>query len=351
MGPASLTIVTSSCGSAGSPISLAAGATCQAVVRWAPTQASSVNGAQLQLFGAFTNAPVAVTFSGSAGGFDAAGAWSSQPGSTVAMAGNTLHFGTRTAGATSRVETIFLRNTGNTGALTAAFRLEGDTEHFRIQYLRMATNNGDTWDCDISGAVHSSGLSTSECSARDPCNSPFNHIRIVVAYAPSAVGSHSVRLIATTTQGSVMPEPLVLTGTAEFNASGEWSTTSGSTVLSPPVDLGPVGVGTVTERTVYLRNSGAYGALSAGFSLTGDTSHYRIVGVGMVTNSGAVWSCVSGGVIAADGLSSTPCTAQNTVGGNGYIHVRVTVRYQPQAQGTHTVSLVPSSTLPSPLKT
>jgi hypothetical protein len=254
---------------------------------------------------------------------------------------------------TATERTVYLRNSGTYGALSAGFSLTGDTSHYRILEVGMATNSGATWSCLSGGVIAADGLSVQPCMTQNPDGgNGYYHIYVRLRYAPTTVGTHSVGLVASSTNnGSALPAtPLVLSGNGAYDVNGVWSMSASTNTAPSTSDLGfTTTTGSAQERTFILRNTGSNGALSAGFALSGDTAHYRITQVQMMHSNGALWSCVSGGVVAADGLSSTPCTAQNTVGGNGYVHVRVTVRYQPQAPGTHTVSLVPSSPLPATL--
>lgn len=153
--------------------------------------------------------------------------------------------------------------------------------------------------------------------------------------------------------GTVQSLPLSGT-TGNFNAAAAWSSTnSGTSLTSGDLAFGTKTTATVTTRSFYLRNTGSSGAQSVGFTLTGDTSFFKITGIRPTNSSVFLDACQGGGfLLAGDGLSATPCKAYDVAGGQ-YPLIRVVVSYSPTTIGTHSVTITPSTNngtaLPEPI--
>lgn len=341
-----LSISANACGTQAAPVTLATSQSCIVTVTYSPTVAASLAGS-----GALTvnsnagNGPQTLNMTGTAGGFNASGSWSSTYTSVVAPTSANTVYTTQTAGDTSQTKYFYVINSGTTGSLGAAFKLSGDVQHFNINAapVAIATGGGNV-ACGAS--VLTGSLETSMCKANDPAQGgAFRHIRIGVTYAPKTVGSHSITLTPSSTNGTALPSGLVLSGNADRAPVGTWSSTTSSTTALTDSSLAypaqTAGVGSAS-KTVYLRSTGAYGALAASFALSGpDAQYFRISAVNAYAAGGGNLAC--GATISADGKSATLCTANDPALGS-FSHIGVTVVYAPAVVGTHSVTLTPAST-------
>ena len=344
-----LALSSNSCGTSAAPVSVAAGSSCSIALTYGGGTASSLSGSNLQVTGAFSGSPASSALSGNLGGFDAAGAWSSAYNATTAPTASNLSFGIKTTNTTPVLKTFYVRNTGTMGGINGgvsmAFSLTGDTAHFKLKTVQMvSTSNGATAACRIGGAVAGDGLSSTECTTNGPDYNAYTVIQFQVQYAPTAVGDHSVTLVPQTSNGTVLPTPLVFTGRGEFNPAGVWSTAYASTT-APTSSTLSYGIKTVSAtpvtKTFYVRNTGTNGGLTTGFVLSGDTAYFKLKTVRMIsTSNGATGACTAGGVVAADGLSSTECTV-NGPDYNTYTVIQLQVDYTPSAVGNYSATITP----------
>lgn len=299
---------------------VAASGTCVVTVRFKPT-ATGTRTASLTLNG------VTYMFSGTA---------------NAGFGGN---WATGTSGAMGTIENLTttskrfqLAKTTGTGVMSVGFVMTGDTSQF--QFTAVGTSLSGGWTCASGGTISADKTSIAYCTARDTSGALAN-IEFDVRYAPTSVGDHAITVTPITNNGTSLPAPLAVTGSSRFNPTAVWvSGTSGA--------YGNLAVNSVSTKRLTLNNTGSYGALALGFTLSGDVSQFKIVRMGRSLSGG--WWCVSGGVVAADKLSVTPCYA----GGSGALsNLEIEVSYAPVSSGSHTVTLTPNSpngtVLPTPL--
>jgi hypothetical protein len=292
-----------------------------------------------------TAVPGALVLTGE-GRMDASAQWSTSYATPVAPAPAATDFGSVQVEGTLGPKTVFLVNTGTSGPLKFAFQLEGDTQHFKLYSVHRAR-----WDVDYPESCGSNVLpaSASTCVAGDPAaNSPARQIQVKLQYAPTAPGTHSVSLKPISANGVPAPQPLVFTGTGLMNATGAWST-SKSPLNSPnstALNLGAHSPGTTTPKIFYVLNTGTAGPLALGFTLTGDTSQFRVF---TSKESTGASTDVCGSVSTPSDVSV--CKADRVAG--SYPLIRVWIDYKPTQVGSHTLTLTPYSNngtaLPVPL--
>jgi hypothetical protein len=271
---------------------------------------------------------------------------SGNPGTTTAPV---TDFGQLTAGNGTSLEKVFyLRDDSNIATVASSVvSLVGDSSFTITSLYAVTSSDAVTGWCSF----NSTGSTA-------PCNSgaPARAIRVSVKFTPATAGVKRTTLHFEH-NGSQRSSDIDLTGTGLFNAAGAWSMSTGSTVAPTSADtnFGVKTPGTVTSKTFIVRNVGTHGGESVGFTLTGDTSQFKIVSVYKNYYAyDATQSCNSGGVLAADKLSATPCRTDDVAtAGNRYPNVVVTVQFTPTASGSYSVALNPTSdngtVLPAPL--
>ena len=322
----------------------------QLVVRYAPTEVGNHSVSIVPSTNNGTTLPAPLVLTGSSS-FNPTGAWSSSATSLVAFNDTTRNLGTKPVN-TSSLHHVYIRNTGTNGELSLGFNVSGDTSHIKLhQVLLLSSTGGYETACRTGGSV-SGGQSSTPCLSDEP-NESRPVIRVSFLYEPKAVGNHSITITPNTNNGTVLPEPLVLTATGAFDATAAWSTASDSvqTPTSAQTGFGTVDVGTTPSKTFYVRNTGAYGAISVGFVLSGDTAHFKLTTVRRSTNAGTLSTCTPGGTLSADKLSATSCLAE--MANETRPVIAFTLQYAPTAPGNHSVTVTPVSdngtSLPAPL--
>lgn len=332
-----LSLVSSNCGTFGAPVTVPAGGSCFMTVRWSPSVASSVQGAELSVSGAFQPGVVTQALSGTAGSFNATSVWSTSAGSTVSVTTQSGDFGTMTTGK-SLEKTFYVRNTGTNGSQALSFRLQGDTDAFKITSVTaVQTSGGGGFYCSYPGNY----LSTGVCTANDVNGGNAPVIRVTVRYDALQKGAKQATLLASTDNGTVLPAPLALKGAGEFNPQSVWSASAGSTtsITSAAADFGVITTGKTVTKYYYLRNVGTYGGQSAGVQLTGDTDAFKIVSTAKVnTGGGGGAYCSSTGVYT----TTSPCAAEDISGGTNTV-IRVEVKYSAVAVAKHSAQLSTTS--------
>lgn len=163
------------------------------------------------------------------------------------------------------------------------------------------------------------------------------HCTVLFGFFPEVVGVFNG-------SATIAGAPISLAGNAIFTASGTLLALYGN-------DYGTKTVGGRGDKTVELRNTGTNGALSVGFTLTGDIAHFKIRSVQKKANTDMSAASCDGAVIAADGLSVTPCLADDATSYRK--HITMQVRYEPKSVGSHSITIVPNTNngtiLPEPL--
>lgn len=329
---------TTSCGA-----SIPADGYCDTTVSFSPTSDVAVTG---QLVFETESGTFVVNLSGA--GATSLGQWSTSALTLTEPTTAATTYADTTPGASVR-KSFFVKNVGTTGQLSLGFRLTGDTANFKISSVqKVSTSNVGT----LCGTVSTDQLSVSPCLANDVATGTYSVIRIDVDFAPTQPGAHSVAIVPFTDNGSGLPNPLTVSGTGVFDATAVWSTAPGSVTAPTAASLTysriTAGLNT-TDKVIYLRNTGTHGALSVGFTLSGDTSQFRINSVLRVNYAGNGAAC---GTISADKLSSTPCLATDIAGGL-FPYIELHVLYAPTVVGNHSITVTPSTdngtVLPSPV--
>ena len=321
----------------------------QLTIRYTPTSIGdhSVMIAQTTNNGTTIAEPITLTGSGQ---FNPTAAWSMDGSRLVAPTAAYLSYGTRSSGSTLD-KSIYVRNVGTNGALAVGFKLSGDTSQFKVisvqkTYYAAAGYNST---CAPASQASADGTSFTSCGAEDVAGSSmYTAIVVNVRYSPNVTGNHTLTITPTTSNGTVLPEPITLTGTSEFNANAVWSSSPTSTVAPTPAYLafGSKATGTTLDKVVYVRNTGTYGGQAVGFTLTGDTSHFKVVQVSRTSQlyAGYTEACSPAVSIAPGGASTTPCLAADAAtSGMNYFGVQFTLRYAPTAPGNHTVTVTPTT--------
>ena len=344
-----LSLSASSCGTLASPVSVAAGGSCSLTLAYGGSTASSLADSSLTVTGAFNGTPASLALSGAIGGFNAAAAWSSSTASVVAPTPATLDFGVKTTGTTTS-KTLYLKNTGTSGAQVVGYTVTGDTSQFTLMPLTIVRNGNITEYACVTTPSVISGASASPCQAED-ATALYSIINATFKYTPKVIGAHSLTITPMTKNGTALPGAVTLTGQGAFNPAAAWSTVTTS-VIAPTaaaIDFGVKTTGTMTSKVFYLQNTGTNGALSVGYAVTGDTSQFTLVALREARSGGSTeYACEVGGTVS--GTSATPCVAQD-VATAAYSIVSVEVRYTPKATGSHSLTITPTTnngtTLPS----
>lgn len=328
-----LAFTTNTCGTSVAPKSIAIGGVCSITLTFGGSTASRLNNVGLSIAGAFESAPASIALTGTAGNFDATAVWSSVPGVVTTPSAAALSYGTIAKGS-SLGKNLYLTNTGSAGYEAAGVELSGDTSQFSLSRVDLAASNGATVNCTPSVTV------TSDSSS--PCLTgagSYNRVRIAVAYMPTSVGTHHITLTPTTNNGTELPAPITLTGSAQFDAVGVWST-SGTAIVAIPaggLDYGSNQVGKSVGKYTQMHNKGTIGQASVGYSFSGDVDQFRL-GRPLIRNGPAdsYNYCSTGdGIVAVDNSSMTPCLVplQRSL--------ELVIYHQPTRTGSATMTMTP----------
>ncbi len=347
----SLSFASNTCGTAASPVTVEPGANCTMRVTWSPAAPDSLAGypATVRVSGAFESAPASLSLSGTAGGFDATGQWSSTWGSTVAPTSALTDWGTYNLQSNNvSPRFYFFRNVGTVGNMSMRFKAVGDSSFYKLWLYKIA-NNGTAVSCGTLtyDAEHAEVLS--------PCttDSTYRHFQLYVEYTPRTKGTHVVQLTPISSNGTVLPAPLELRAVAAFDPTGVWSSSYSSTI--PPTEaFTSVRAGTCVDRVIYMRNVGTYGGLSASVRLEGDTDAIKFSYRTTLATQGGAYAGTCPSVLAPDALSVSECQAAVPTGTTGTpVHIAVNVQFCPTDRTPKTVRIVPTSangsTMPEPL--
>lgn len=331
-----LSITSNSCGTSGARVTIAPGGSCSITLAYGGSTTSSLTGASLRVSGTFAGSSTSQALSGSIGGFKAAGAWSTSGTALVAPTSTSLAVGTKTTG-TSNIITVWLRRTttSSDGLISAGFTLSGDTSQFKV--LQIYAVDGSNYQV---ACANGSGVVGASYATACMTNSTNHSVRLVLEYAPTVVGNHTITVTPNTNNGTALPAPITYTARGEWNPTATWSTSYSSLAAPSAANLnfGTQTVGASAQKGFVLLNRGTNGEQSTGFTLSGDTSQFKITTLRLVADSGGNSSCVSGGTIAANGLSATPCLTSSA-----YDNVQVYFTYAPTAVGDHSITVTPTT--------
>ena len=331
-----LSATSNTCGTSGARVTVPAGGTCRITLTYGGSTTSSLTGAALKVVGSFAGSPASLALSGSVGGFKAAGAWSTSGTSLVAPTSTSLALGTKTTG-TSNIITVWLRRTttSSDGLISAGLTLSGDTSQFKV--LQIYAVDGSNYQV---ACANSSGVVGASYATACMTNSTNHSVRLVLEYAPTVVGNHTITVTPNTNNGTALPAPITYTARGEWNPTATWSTSYSSLTVPSAANLnvGTQTVGASALKGFVLLNRGTNGVQSTGFTLSGDTSQFKITTLRLVSDTGYNDNCVSGGVIAANGLSATPCLTSAA-----YDNVQVYFTYAPTAVGDHSITVTPTT--------
>lgn len=274
-------------------------------------------------------------------------------------------FNTRSPGRTDD-KVFFVNNTGTNGELAMSFGLSGDLSQFKIVNVTKVSGYSAAAAGASCGAVTSSdNISTCTTAPVNLSGDPWaqSKLRFQVQYAPLQTGTHRLVITPVAQNDAGAPGALTLTSQSVFDPTGVWSTYQNSWgawgwdaqkaigAISPTVPtLSP---DRTVDKVVYLNNTGGYGQLAAGFSLSGDTNQYQVFLTRARGYGNGEAACLSGGVRTGNTVS--PCLVDDPGQGGGdpwaFSKLKVTIRHQPTATGTHAITLTPTTnngtTLPS----
>lgn len=95
--------------------------------------------------------------------------------------------------------------------MSVGFTMTGDVSQFKFTSVGTSLSGG--WTCASGGIISADKTSTTYCYARDTSGALAN-IEVDVQYAPTVTGSHSVTVTPMTNNGTLIPGPITLSGTA-----------------------------------------------------------------------------------------------------------------------------------------
>ncbi len=333
-----LTLSANTCGTQASPVTLSGYASCTVTVTWNTNLSGSLSGTRLALVSS-TGQKAFAELSGTAGGFDAAAVWSTSPNSVVAPTSGSLSHGNRTPNGTGNPITVYLHNAGTYGKMALGVKLTGDTSQFKITAMKSSDRLG--WTSDCGATLTSTEAGTCTTATKGGSDGVFLSGYITVTYAPTVVGTHSLTLTPTSSNGTSVPAPITMTGSGVFNAAAAWSMGYNSLVAPTSGDRA-FGNRTVNSAPVskqfYLQNTGTNGQMAMSFVLSGDTSQFQLVSVQKSNYAVTLASCGS----TITGNSASTCTTDDKAGG-AFPTGQVVVRYAPTVAGNHTVTITPVS--------
>lgn len=186
--------------------SVAPGQTCTLTVTFAPTDTTPTTG--YLNFDTNVSAPTSLSLNGTGvAAAVGAGAWSADYQQASAFTATT--FPGTTVNATATAKTLYLRNSG-AGVLSAAFALTGaDAAHFKLTVAPVLSSD-QAGEASCGASLTGAGAGSTECLA----TTAHPNIKVTLTYAPTAAGSHSAQLVATSANGSSVPGALTFNGTA-----------------------------------------------------------------------------------------------------------------------------------------
>lgn len=209
-GNAALALSANTCGTAGSPVSVAAGGSCSITVSWAPTAGGALSGASLSVGGAFSGSPTSIALSGTA--LQALG---------VLSAATSADFGTVPVGQSVSRNFTF-SNPGNTSATGVAATLSGNSE------LSLSANTCGTAGSPVTVAAGGS------CA-------------LTITWAPTSNGTLNASSVSVGGVFGSSPASANLTGTAAGAVA---------TVSTTNLAFGDVNLGESSAKAVQLTNTG-----------------------------------------------------------------------------------------------
>jgi hypothetical protein len=298
-----LSLTASSCGTAAAPVTLAAGVACEVTIAYQPTSAAAMTGT-VSIAGAYSNATRTMALSGQ-GYLAAMGTLTADSGAdfgAVALSG-------------SASRSFTLTNSGNLAATGVAASIT------------------PTIGLSISANTCGTPASPGTLAAGASCS-------ITLTYGGSTASRLSGVSLDVAGSFAAIPESLALAGSlGGFDVVATWSSSSSSTIAPTAAFLnyGQQTTGTVTTKDVTIRSTRTSGGPAVGFTLSGDVSQFNISRV--ITHNGASTNagCPSGGIVAANRLSSTPCVAI------AYPNIVLSIQYAPTVVGSHQIVVTPNT--------
>jgi hypothetical protein len=343
-GTTGLTMTSNTCGTAAAPVTVGPNATCMITLAYGGSKSSRLSDVALSVAGTFTGAPASVALSGTVGDFSSNAAWSSYYQSVTALTPADLTFGTRTVDG-YLTKNLYLINTGASGAMSVGYILTGDVNHFELGQPKQGSPTNSSACATGTGILATNRLSSTPCLTSDVKTSTYG-VLLNLTYRPKSIGDHSITVTPISDNGTALPGAITLTGHGEFNPAGTWANAASSLTMSASdLNFGTKAPGTSISKTFYFRNTGTNGGLSAAFTMSGDISQFQFtrISTGTPTNSD---SCITGGVIAANGTQLTECLGRDKAlgGGAGYPDMFIQMKYAPTSVGNHRITLTPTST-------
>ena len=290
-----LTLSSNTCGTAGNEITLAANATCQISVTYAPSAVSSLSGASLSIQSSAASGTNSTTLTGS-------GAGAAIPGVSAA-AGSSTNFGNILVGATSS-QTFTFKNTGNIAATGVYAAVTGTG-------LSIASNNCGTQAAPVSIAASGS------------CNT-------TVTWNPASVGS--------LTGGNIT------IGGQSLNLTGTASQITMNIQDNAGAALSGLNFGTINAdatKVIRLANSSVSPAALNVSNIVSNSAPYSVLGVGNALG-GATCTSVTNMSIPAGGscdVSVKMSSATNGTFNSGSITVTSNAQVSSPISGATSVNI------------
>ena len=337
-----LTIQNNTCGTSLSPGTVNPGQNCAVTVRYAPLVAESM-AETLTVQSSASNSPHSLALQGQAqAAITRQAVWSSQNLSSVVEPSLSYRTFDTSAVGQSQTKNFFFRSTGNS-SISAGATITGDTQHFRIN--RIAADGYGL--CFEGGSISNGGTVASPCLASQ---STYPTIRVEITYAPQATGSHSITITPTTSNGTVLPTPIQVFGSANSTAVGVFDIESSLDPSDNSYTFPSQQVGTVSSFFATRSYTGPTTPplLSLGGTLTGDTQHFSIRRI----TANSIGTCSNGGGTAFTSTNPTRTSVSPCLAYTSYPTIRVEIVYAPKSAGNHQVTFNPTtangSALPAP---
>ncbi len=221
-----------------------------------------------------------------------------------------------TAVSSARQQTIFVKNTGQTGALAIGAQLSSTANFRLLSALKVRTSaDGASYEGSSCGATLSTGA-LSDCQA-DAIGGQYPDVALTVQFLPASEGAQQATLSVTHNGTNESPLSLALSGIGEGTPTADLS----ANTLSWTSAVHPTNVGSSSAATVRLTNNG-----STALTLTGPVQVTGSTAFGATSNCPA--SLPIGGYCDAT-VTFTPLSTATQTG---------SVRFQTSA-GAPTVAL------------
>ena len=176
---------------------------------------------------------------------------------------------------------------------------------------------------------------TNTCTATDAASGTYSNFAVTLKFTPTVAGTYVAALNIAHTGINGPLTTLDLTTSAINNSVATLSSAPGSTV-APTGSFGTVA--SASNMTIYVRNTGTYGAMALNsVNITGtNAGSFSFVSIAPVSASGTPTTACTG-VGALTGMS-TNCAAGDISSGS-YPYFAITVTFTPGAAGSYSANL------------